>query len=113
MVESKLGKLQALEREHGDLVMRMAVSHVFDVGARNLCAYESLDEIMHRIEEDHRDDGSKKRAGIPILGAGFERALLDCSWKLAREFSAAEIVCWCERRGYFSIWEWEESEDAE
>lgn len=107
----KLGRLHEIEREYGDLVVRMAVSHVFDVGARNLCSFESLSEIDRYVEECHEGDGAKRREGGAIMGAGFERALQRCSWELARSFSAAEIVCWCERRGYFSVCEWQDVEE--
>lgn len=102
-----LEEMREIEGKYGQQVMFLAIPHLFDVGIETFAEIESIESIVDDVKKSHAENPNG------FFGEDFEIAMQCCAWELSRKASAAEVICWCGKRAYYSVWEWENHDDDE
>ena len=80
-MSDKIKAIQALEEKYGNVKFRMGLSHLADVGARNLtveCVKEGFKQIYRENEENKANDK------IAFMTPEFQCGILQCSAELSK-----------------------------
>lgn len=80
-MKEHLKEIRNIENKYGLVLFRMGLSHLVDVGHRNLTdenVEESVQEIMAQGEEDKAD------GKIPVMTPEFQCEILRCAAELAQ-----------------------------
>ena len=73
--------IKAIEDAYGLVVFRMGLTHLVDVGVRNLDD-ESVTECFKQI--DAEDEAEKAQGFVPVMTPEFKRGIVKCASELAR-----------------------------
>ncbi len=85
--DDDIGKLEKL-RMRNEVVLRCAITHLFDVGWRNITP-EAVERTIEAIREEEKRN---KRAGkLMFVGADFQVAIMEMTLEL-KEFSPVTLL---------------------
>lgn len=73
--------IKNLEDKYGLMMFRMALTHLVDVGARNMTD-ENVEEAFKQIRA--KDEEVRVNGGFPIMTAEFQCGLVRCAAELAK-----------------------------
>ena len=98
-INDMMKKIRDIENKYGLLLFRMGLSHLVDVGHRNLSdedVREAFEQIMAKAEEDTAN-------GImPIMTPEFQREIVLCAAELAG-FSVWTLFGYVKKHVHISI----------
>lgn len=88
-----LKDIQNIENRYGLILFRMALSHLIDVGVRNLDD-ENVEECIKQIEVQGEED--RVNGIIKIMTPAFERDIVRCAAELA-SFQIWDLVIYIKK----------------
>ena len=91
--------LKTLERKYGDVLFRMALAHMVDVGARNLTD-ENVEVAIVQIYG--KEVADKDNGVISIMTPDFQIQIVRCASELAK-FSIWDVFQYLKGNGAFII----------
>jgi len=91
--------LKTLERKYGDVLFRMALAHMVDVGARNLTD-ENVEAAIEQISA--KDAADKDNGAVSIMTPEFQIQIVRCAVELAK-FSIWDVLQYLKGNGALII----------
>lgn len=73
--------IEKIEKKYGHVLFRMGLTHLVDVGARNLTE-EKVDEAIRQIKAENAE--IKARGGCSIMTVNFQVKIVCCAAELAK-----------------------------
>ena len=92
-MNEKMNDIRALENKYGLILFRMGLSHLVDVGHRNLGAEEVEEGIKQIMDKGEEDNASGK---TPIMTPEFQCEVLRCAAELSG-FSVWELFAYIKK----------------
>ena len=92
-MNSNSHRIQDVEDKYGLPLIRMALTHLIDVGVRNFSS-EAVDEMLKQIEEQGAKD--KQDGANPVMSTELQCAIIQCSAELS-EFGIWELTTYIKK----------------
>ena len=92
-MSKELNEIRQLENKYGLVLFRMGLTHLIEVGVRNLTA-EDVAECFKQIEAESLRD--KNENVIPIMTPEFKCEIVRCSAELAK-FSIWTVIAYIKK----------------
>lgn len=80
IISNEMKKIRNIENKYGLVLFRMGLSHLVDVGHRNLTD-ENIEESVRQIMAQGEEDAAN---GIPVMSPEFQCEIVRCAAELAR-----------------------------
>jgi len=80
-MKDHITEIREIENRYGSILFCMAISHLADVGVRNLTD-EYIKDSVKQILAEHEE--SKINSGSPIITAEFQCSIIYCAVELAK-----------------------------
>lgn len=87
-LKGKMSEIRAIEDKYGLMIFRMGLTHLIDVGVRNVTD-EYVSESITQIEMQGKAD--EENGITPIMTSEFQCSIVRCSAELAK-FSIWELI---------------------
>lgn len=87
----------AIRNKYGEVLFRMGISHVIEVGACNFTE-ESITEARVQIMMDN--DAIRANGKMPFMPDKLQYDLLDCAAEIANEFTPMDILKYVKQNVY-------------
>jgi predicted RNA-binding Zn-ribbon protein involved in translation (DUF1610 family) len=81
ILDDPLRDIRALEDKYGLILFRMGLSHLFDVGHRNMTD-ENVEETIIQIKADYEAERANEK--IPVMAVDFQCQIIHCAAELAK-----------------------------
>jgi hypothetical protein len=83
-------EINIIENKYGNVMFRMGIAHMVDVGARHLTD-ENVTETIRQITIN--DEKAKADGSIPVMTVEFQSEIVRCAAELAK-FSVWELIAY-------------------
>lgn len=80
-MNEKMQAIRSLDEKYGNVVFRMAIAHLFDVGARHLTD-EYVGESLCQINSEH--EATIANGKIAFMTPEFQHSILRCAAELSK-----------------------------
>ena len=80
-IKDSIKEIEALENKYGTMLFRMALTHLVDVGIRNLTE-ENIEESFKQIMAD--EESNKANGVVGAMTPEFQYEILRCAAELAK-----------------------------
>lgn len=97
-IKDSIKEIEALENKYGTVLFRMALTHLADVGVRNLTE-ENVEESFKQIMAD--EESNKANGVVTMITLEFQYEIVRCAAELAK-FSIWDLFLYIKKYVHIS-----------